>query len=336
MENKRIDLLTPNAIDIEERGPYNSIVTLQPLERGFGQTLGNSLRRILLSVMPGAAVTEVCIEGIEQEYSTIKGVHEDVINIIMNLNQLAVKLDDDINDVVVTYRASDRIGALKAGQHEPVPGVTVMNPEHVICSLTDSNASIVIHVRIQTGSGYSKASDRREAGVEQKINILGSKTILTDALFAPVNRVNYEVSTARHGQSTDYDKLIIELETDGTIEPKSAIRRAATILQHQIAPFVNLEAIKVSSEPVESKPQYDPVLTQSIDRLNLTVRAANCLKNNNIRLIGDLVTKTEVDLLRFSNLGRKSLCEIKDELKKLGLDLGRSIPDWVPSGPSDL
>ncbi|MFC6276372.1 DNA-directed RNA polymerase subunit alpha [Psittacicella hinzii] len=331
MESTRINLLTPSAIDIEEYAePYFSKVTLQPLERGFGHTLGNSLRRILLSVMPGAAVTEVCIEGIQQEYDTIDGVQEDVLNILLNFQELAVKLDDGMDDVVVQFEKKGA-GELTAGDIIAQPGVEVINKDLILCRLTDQNASIRIHVRIQTGTGYSPAKDRREKGVEPKINILGSKTVMIDAKFAPVKVVNYEVATARHGQSNDYDKLIITLQTNGSIDPQNAIRRAASILHQQLVPFVDLKAIEQQTEPTVKKPEFEPILLESVDALELTVRSANCLKAENIRYIGDLVQKTEIELLKAPNLGRKSLNEIKDILKNHGLQLGTRLVNWPPA-----
>lgn len=331
MESKRINLLTPSTIDIAEYDePFSSKVTLQPLERGFGHTLGNSLRRILLSVMPGAAVTEVCVEGVEQEYSTIKGIQEDVTSIVLNFSEFAVKLDPNVDDIILEFEKTGS-GQLKAGDLKPVNGVEVVSPNQVLCNLTDPQASIHIYVRVQTGTGYSTALERRNKGVEQKINILGSKTVLTDAHFTPVRRVNYDVQTARHGQSTDYDKLVLELETNGTIDPKNAIKHAATVLSQQIAPFVDLKALQASTEPTVKKPEFDDILLESVDALELTVRSANCLKAENIRYIGDLVQKTEFELLKTPNLGRKSLNEIKDILKNHGLQLGTRLINWPPA-----
>lgn len=331
MESKRINLLTPSAIDIEEYAePYFSKVTLQPLERGFGHTLGNSLRRILLSVMTGAAVTEVCIEGIQQEYTKIDGIQEDVLNILLNFQELSVKLDNDLEDVIVQFEKKGP-GELTAGDMIAHDGVEVINKDLVLCRLTDPNTSIRIHARIQTGTGYSPAKDRREKGVETKINILGSKTVMMDAKFAPIKVVNYEVGTARHGQSNDYDKLIISLQTNGTIDPQDAIRCAASILHKQLLPFVDLKAIEQQPEPTTKKPEFEPILLESVDALELTVRSANCLKQENIRYIGDLVQKTEIELLKAPNLGRKSLNEIKDILKNHGLSLGTRLMNWPPA-----
>ncbi|RIY34143.1 DNA-directed RNA polymerase subunit alpha [Psittacicella hinzii] len=331
MESKSTKLLTPSTIDIEEYAePYFSKVSLQPLERGFGHTLGNSLRRILLSVMPGAAVTEVCIEGIQQEYDTIKGVQEDVLNILLNFQELAVKLADDMDEVIVQFEKKG-VGPLKAGDVILQPGVEVINKDLVLCNLTSPKAEIRIYARIQTGTGYSPARDRREKGVEPKISILGSKTVLLDAKFAPVKVVNYEVANARHGQSNDYDKLTITLQTNGTIDPEDAIRHAASILHQQLLPFVDLQAIEQQAEPTVKKPEFEPILLESVDALELTVRSANCLKAENIRYIGDLVQKSEVDLLKAPNLGRKSLNEIKDILKNHGLQLGTRLMNWPPA-----
>lgn len=331
MESKRISLLNPSTIEIEEdTEPCLSKVTLQPLERGFGHTLGNSLRRILLSVMPGAAVTEVCIEGVEQEYSTLKGIQEDVVNIILNMQQLSVKLDEGIDDIIVEFEKSG-LTELRAKDMTPANGVEIVNSEHVICRLNEINAQIKILARIQRGRGYSPAKQRREAGEKMGIEILGSKTILCDALFSPVRRVNYEVGSARHGQSNDYDSLTIELETNGTIDATEAIRHAATVLTQQIAPFVDLKALEATQGPQVKKPEFDAILLESVDALELTVRSANCLKAENIRYIGDLVQKTEFELLKTPNLGRKSLNEIKDILKNHGLQLGQRLMNWPPA-----
>lgn len=329
METKGIDLLTPSSIEIDElEQPNLSKITLQPLEAGFGHTLGNSLRRILLSVIPGAAVTEVCIEGVEQQYAAIDGVQEDALNILLNLSELAVELDEDIEDVVVTFQRSE-LGPLTAGEMLPVNGVRVANPNHVICHISDAKTTVRIHCRIQKGRGYSRAKDRVDNPT--KINIAGSKTVVTDASFTPIKLVNFEVGTARHGQSTDYDKLIITLETNGTIEPKQAIRYAATVMSQQLQPFVDLKALQASSEPSVKKSEFDPILLQRVEQLDLTVRSANCLKVEQIEYIGDLVQKTEFELLKTPNLGRKSLTEIKDVLKSHGLQLGTDLPNWPPA-----
>lgn len=329
METKAIDLLTPSSIVIDEfEQPNLSKITLQPLEAGFGHTLGNSLRRILLSVIPGAAVTEVCIEGVEQQYSAIKGVQEDAINVLLNISELAVKLDEGVDDVVVTFVRSE-LGAVTASNMMPINGVEIANPDHVICNISDPQTTVKIHCRIQRGRGYSRAKDRLE--LPTKISIAGSKTIVTDALFTPVKQVNYEVGTARHGQSTDYDKLMITLETNGTIEPKNAIRYAATVMSQQLQPFVDLKALQASSEPLVKKSEFDPILLEKVDALELTVRSANCLKVENIEYIGDLIQKTEFELLKTPNLGRKSLNEIKDVLKQHGLQLGTKLSNWPPA-----
>lgn len=331
MVNQRFNQQKPESITIQTfDDPTIAVVSLQPLDRGFGHTLGNSLRRILLSCMQGAAVTEVCIEGVKQEFDKIDGICEDVLNIILNVSELSVKLDEGVDDVVLVFEKKGH-GQLKASDVTPVNGVTIMNEDLVLCNISDHDKSIRMHVRVQTGHGFSKASDRNNSKEELKINILGSKTVRTDALFSPVRRVKYTVGTARHGQSSNYDSLTIELETNGTIDPEQAVRTAATILHEQIQPFVDLKALESLHEQPEQKPQIDALYLQPVESLELTVRSMNCLKTENIKRVGDLIIKTEYELLKTPNLGRKSLNEIKDVLKAIGLQLGTRLNNWPPA-----
>lgn len=316
------DFLTPRHIDIQEASPTRAKVTLEPLERGFGHTLGNTLRRILLSSMPGFAITEVQIDGVLHEYSTLEGVQEDVIDILLNLKGIAVVLHNQ--DEAVISLSKDGSGQVTAGDFQLTQDVEVANPDHVICSLND-NGAIRIEARVTRGRGYVPVDSLPEEEDTRPIGVLR-----LDATYSPMRRVAYSVESARVEQRTDLDKLILDLETNGTIEPEEAIRRAATILQQQLAVFVDLES---EGEPVaeEKEDEIDPILTRPVDDLELTVRSANCLKAENIYYIGDLIQRTEVELLKTPNLGKKSLTEIKDVLASRGLSLGMRLENWPPA-----
>ena len=315
--------LTPQVIQVEEFDKCHSKVVLEPLERGFGHTLGNALRRILLSSMPGCAVEEVEIDGVVHEYSTIEGVQEDVIEIILNLKGLAVILEGK-EEVVLNLNKSGK-GPVTAGDITLEQDVEIVNPEHLICNLNE-NGAINMHIKIGVGRGYVPA----DARIDQEEESRAVGKLMLDASYTPVNRVTYAVENARVEQRTDLDKLILELETNGTIDPEEAIRQAATILQHQLGVFVDLQndAIK---EPEEQEDKIDPILLRPVDDLELTVRSANCLKAENIYYIGDLIQRTEVELLKTPNLGKKSLTEIKDVLASKGLSLGLRLENWPPS-----
>ena len=323
MQISLADFLTPQVIQVEEFDKCHSKVVLEPLERGFGHTLGNALRRILLSSMPGCAVEEVEIDGVVHEYSTIEGVQEDVIEIILNLKGLAVILNGK-DEVVLSLSKSGK-GPVTAGDITLEQDVEIVNPDHLICNLNE-NGAINMHIKIGVGRGYVPADVRVDA--EEETRSVGK--LMLDASYTPVNRVTYSVENARVEQRTDLDKLILELETNGTIEPEEAIRQAATILQHQLSVFVDLQndAIK---EPEEQEDKIDPILLRPVDDLELTVRSANCLKAENIYYIGDLIQRTEVELLKTPNLGKKSLTEIKDVLASKGLSLGLRLENWPPS-----
>ena len=323
MQISLADFLTPQLIQVEEFDKYHSKVVLEPLERGFGHTLGNALRRILLSSMPGCAVEEVEIDGVVHEYSTIEGVQEDVIEIILNLKGLAVILNG--KDEVVLNLSKSGKGPVTAGDITLDQDVEIVNPDHLICNLNE-NGAINMHIKIGVGRGYVPADARINA--DDDTRAVGK--LMLDASYTPVNRVTYSVENARVEQRTDLDKLILELETNGTIDPEEAIRQAATILQHQLGVFVDLQndAIK---EPEEQEDKIDPILLRPVDDLELTVRSANCLKAENIYYIGDLIQRTEVELLKTPNLGKKSLTEIKDVLASKGLSLGLRLENWPPS-----
>ena len=316
------DFLTPQLIQVEEFGKYHSKVVLEPLERGFGHTLGNALRRILLSSMPGAAIEEVEIDGVVHEYSTIEGVREDVIEILLNLKGVAVIMNS--NSEAVLNLSKKGTGPVTAGDIETDHDVEIVNPDHLIANL-NSNGELNMRLTVRKGRGYSPADSRAEE--EDETRAVGK--LLLDASYSPVVRVSYSVDNARVEQRTDLDKLIIDLETNGTIEPEEAIRRAATILQHQLAVFVDLQS-EVVAEPEQHEDEIDPILLRPVDDLELTVRSANCLKAENIYYIGDLIQRTEVELLKTPNLGKKSLTEIKDVLASRGLSLGLRLENWPP------
>lgn len=324
MQGSVTEFLKPHLVDIEQISSTHAKVILEPLERGFGHTLGNALRRILLSSMPGCAVTEVEIEGVLHEYSSKEGVQEDILEVLLNLKGLAVKVQNK-DDVFLTLNKSG-IGPVVAADITHDGDVEIANPEHIICHLTDENASINMRIRVQRGRGYVPASSRMHTQEDERP--IGR--LLVDACYSPVDRIAYNVEAARVEQRTDLDKLVIELETNGTIDPEDAIRRAATILAEQLDAFVDLRDVR-QPEVKEEKPEFDPILLRPVDDLELTVRSANCLKAETIHYIGDLVQRTEVELLKTPNLGKKSLTEIKDVLASRGLSLGMRLENWPPA-----
>ncbi|XBC44283.1 MAG: DNA-directed RNA polymerase subunit alpha [Buchnera aphidicola (Schlechtendalia peitan)] len=323
MQNFVSEFLKPRLVDIERISVTHAKITLEPLERGFGHTLGNALRRILLSSMPGYAVTEVEIEGVLHEYSTKEGIKEDIIEILLNLKGLAVKLYGK-NQVVLTLKKSG-IGLVTASDIEHSSDVEIINPNHVICNLTYEGVSIIMRIKIEKGRGYVTAASRMN--IIDREHSIGK--LLVDACYSPIERIVYNVEAARVAQRTDLDKLIIEMKTNGTIDPEEALRRAATILSSQLEAFVDLKDVR-EPEIIEEKPEFEPILLRSVDDLELTVRSANCLKTESIHYIGDLVQKTEVELLKTPNLGKKSLTEIKDVLAARNLSLGMRLDNWPP------
>ncbi|MGI9275290.1 MAG: DNA-directed RNA polymerase subunit alpha [Endozoicomonas sp.] len=323
MQNSVTEFLTPRHIDVEEISLTRAKVTLEPLERGFGHTLGNALRRILLSSMPGCAVTEVEIDGVQHEYSAIEGVQEDVIDILLNLKGLAIRMSG--RDEATLTLSKKGPGVVTAADVQLDHDVEIVNPEHVIAHLNDKG-DLNMKLRIARGRGYESADSRRHD--EEETRAIGRLQL--DATYSPVYRVSYVVESARVEQRTDLDKLVIDLETDGTLDPDEAIRRAATILQQQLAVFVDLEG-EAEPEPVKEEDDVDPILLRPVDDLELTVRSANCLKAENIYYIGDLIQRTEVELLKTPNLGKKSLTEIKDVLASRGLSLGMRLDNWPPA-----
>ena len=327
MQNSVNEFLTPRVIKVDEKSQTRALVTLEPLERGFGHTLGNALRRILLSSMPGCAVTEVEIDGVLHEYSAIEGVQEDVIEILLNLKGVALVMNGK-DEAELTLTASGA-GVVTAGDIQTDHDIEIRNPEHVICTVT-GDQPLMIRVVAQRGRGYSPADSR--ADNDEETRSIGRLQL--DASFSPIRRVSYVVDSARVEQRTDLDKLVIDLETNGTIDPEEAIRRAATILQQQLAVFVDLEG-HTQAAAAEAADEVDPILLRPVDDLELTVRSANCLKAENIYYIGDLVQRTEVELLKTPNLGKKSLTEIKDVLASRGLSLGMRLENWPPASLKD-
>ncbi|MDR6677987.1 DNA-directed RNA polymerase subunit alpha [Pseudomonas oryzihabitans] len=323
MQSSVNEFLTPRHIDVQAVSQTRAKITLEPLERGFGHTLGNALRRILLSSMPGCAVVEAEIDGVLHEYSAIEGVQEDVIEILLNLKGLAIKLHG--RDEVTLSLSKKGQGPVLASDIQVDHDVEIVNGDHVIAHLAD-NGSLNMKLKIVRGRGYEPADARQSE--EDETRAIGRLQL--DASFSPVRRVAYVVENARVEQRTNLDKLVLDLETNGTLDPEEAIRRAATILQQQLAAFVDL---KGDSEPVvvEQEDEIDPILLRPVDDLELTVRSANCLKAENIYYIGDLIQRTEVELLKTPNLGKKSLTEIKDVLASRGLSLGMRLDNWPPA-----
>ena len=325
MQDIYTSFLTPRNIQVQTISPTHSKITLEPFERGFGYTLGNALRRILLSSMPGAAVVEVEISGVRHEYSTLEGVREDIIDILLNLKGIALKLHGRKEITLTLHKKGE--GPVTAGDITPEHDVEIVNPDHVIAHLT-KDGELKMSLKVTVGRGYLPATMRID---EESNKTIGRLQL--DASFSPVRRVSYQVENARVEKRTDLDKLVIDLETNGTLDPEEAIRRSATILQHQLMAFVELrhEEPKLSEQKSDS---IDPILLRPVDDLELTVRAANCLKAENIYYIGDLVARSEADLLKTPNLGKKSLMEIKNVLASRGLALGTKLENWPPENIS--
>jgi DNA-directed RNA polymerase subunit alpha len=322
------NLLKPKAIQVEQLGHNKSKVTLEPFERGYGHTLGNALRRVLLSSMVGYAVTDVTIAGVLHEYSSIDGVQEDVVNILLNLKGVVFKLHN--RDEVTLSLRKDGEGQVTAADIQTPHDVEIINPGHVIANLSHGG-KIDIQLKVEKGRGYVPGSMRRHADEVNK----SIGRIVLDASFSPVKRVSYSVENARVEQRTDLDRLVVEIETNGAITAEDAVRSSAKILVEQLAVFAQLEGAELpdfDSAPPRSGTPVDPILLRPVDELELTVRSANCLKAENIFYIGDLIQRTENELLKTPNLGRKSLNEIKEVLASRGLTLGMKLEGWPPSG----
>ena len=322
------NLLKPKAIQVEQLGHNKSKVTLEPFERGYGHTLGNALRRVLLSSMVGYAVTDVTIAGVLHEYSSIDGVQEDVVNILLNLKGVVFKLHN--RDEVTLSLRKDGEGQVTAADIQTPHDVEIINPEHVIANLSHGG-KIDIQLKVEKGRGYVPGSMRCHADEVNK----SIGRIVLDASFSPVKRVSYSVENARVEQRTDLDRLVVEIETNGAITAEDAVRSSAKILVEQLAVFAQLEGNELAAFDTpapRSSVQVDPILVRPVDELELTVRSANCLKAENIFYIGDLIQRTENELLKTPNLGRKSLNEIKEVLASRGLTLGMKLEGWPPSG----
>jgi len=318
------EFLKPRLVDVQQAGHRRAKVVLEPLERGFGHTLGNALRRVLLSSMPGCAVVEAHIDGVLHEYTTKEGIQEDIIDILLNLKGIEFKLEG--RDEVELKLIKQGEGPVLASDFELPHDVRIINPEHLIANMTKSG-DINMTVRVARGRGYEPVSMRQDP--EEVTKQIG--WLQLDASFSPVRRVTYVVENARVEKRTDLDRLVLDLETNGTIEPEEAIRWAASVLVDQLSVFVELKGEK-QAEPARLRTEIDPLLLRSVDDLELTVRSANCLKAENIFYIGDLIQKTEVELLKTPNLGKKSLTEIKDILANKGLSLGMRLENWPPVG----
>jgi DNA-directed RNA polymerase subunit alpha len=316
--------LKPRIIDVQNLSPYHARLTMEPFERGYGHTLGNALRRTLLSSMPGYAATEVKIAGVLHEYSTIDGVQEDVVDILLNLKGVVLKLHNRDEATLNLKKSGD--GLVTAGDIEGVHDVEIVNPEHVIAHLA-AGGKLDMQIKIEKGRGYVAATSRKTA--EEEARSVGR--IMLDASFSPVRRVSYSVDSARVEQRTDLDKLIMDIETNGAIDPEEAVRYAARIMVEQLSVFADLTGTPMLIEEKRAT-QVDPILLRPVDDLELTVRSANCLKAENIYYIGDLIQRSETELLKTPNLGRKSLNEIKEVLASRGLTLGMKLESWPPVG----
>jgi DNA-directed RNA polymerase subunit alpha len=322
MQSNAMTLLKPRIIDVENISPAHAKVVMEPFERGYGHTLGNALRRILLSSMPGYAPTEVKISGVLHEYSTIEGVQEDVVDILLNLKGLVLKLHNRTDTTLKLKKSTP--GPVTGADIEQSHDVEIVNPDHVIANLT-AGGKIDMQIKVEKGRGYVAATAHRN----DDNRTIGS--ILLDASYSPVRRVSYAVEWARVEQRTDLDRLVMDIETNGAIEPEEAVRYAARVLVEQLSVFADLQGTPMLAEEAKS-PQVDPLLLLPVDDLELTVRSANCLKAENIYYIGDLIQRTENELLKTPNLGRKSLNEIKEVLASKGLTLGMKLENWPTAG----
>jgi DNA-directed RNA polymerase subunit alpha len=323
------ELIKPQKLNVAKSDDPRRAATIvaEPLERGFGLTLGNALRRILLSSLQGAAITAIKVDGVQHEFSSIPGVREDVTDIVLNLKDVAIKMQGE-GPKRMTLRKSGP-GAVTAGDIAVVGDIEILNPELVICNL-DDGADIRMELMVNTGKGYVPADKNRAEDAEAGL-------IAVDSLYSPVKRVAYRVENTRSGQILDYDKLTMTVETDGSITPEDAVAYAARILQDQLDIFVNFEEPKkAETTPAIPELAFNPALLKKVDELELSVRSANCLKNDNIVYIGDLIQKSEAEMLRTPNFGRKSLNEIKEVLAQMGLHLGMEVPGWPPENIEDL
>ena len=313
--------LVPQNIQVAQTNQYRAKVVLEPLERGFGHTLGNALRRILLSSMPGVAITEVQLDNVLHEYSSIPGVREDVIHLLMNLKGVGFKMGNREEAVIELVKKGP--GVVTAADIHLSHDVEVVNPEHVIAHL-EPEGQLSLTLKLVRGRGFQTADLRRQLDESAQIGVLQM-----DTSFSPIRTISYNVENARVEQRTDLDKLVLDIETNGTVSPEEAIRYSAAVLQNQLSAFVDFQHSNNATRS-SAEPNFDPMLMRSVDDLELTVRSANCLKAENIYFIGDLVQRSEMELLRTPNLGRKSLSEIKEVLSQRNLELGTDLAGWPP------
>ena len=329
LQKNWIDLIKPNKMDVnvqENNGRYGVLIA-EPLERGFGLTLGNSLRRILMSSLQGAAITSIKVKGIVHEFSTIPGVKEDLTDILLNLKSVGIKVHSP--GARKMYIKAKGPGEVRAGNFETDSETEIIDQDQIIMTL-DGNADIELEANVNTGKGYVSAEV-----AEDENKLIGE--IKLDAMFSPVKKTSYKIENSRVGQVTDYDKLILEVETNGAVSPDDAIALAARILQDQLQPFINFDEPEIQQEPsTKEKLPFNHNLLKKVEELELSVRSANCLKNDNIVYIGDLVQKSESEMLRTPNFGRKSLNEIKEVLQQMDLGLGISVADWPPENIDEL
>ncbi|MDD5034817.1 MAG: DNA-directed RNA polymerase subunit alpha [Methylococcaceae bacterium] len=319
------DLIKPRSVGVNPIDDNTARIVIEPLERGFGHTLGNALRRVLLSTIPGCAVTSVVIDGVLHEYSTIPGVQEDVIDILLNLKNLSIDMANGEAATLTLNKVGP--GPVTAGDIVPPHDVEIINPSLLIANLT-SSGKLNMTLTVEKGRGYQPVAQRLASGTDSPVG-----TLHLDASFSPIRKVSYVVESARVEQRTDLDRLVVELETNGTIDPQEAVSMAASILNDQLSVFFGIpEGIQGTKVSRELLPKFDPLLLRPVDDLELTVRSANCLKAENIFYIGDLIQRTESDLLKTPNLGKKSLTEIKDVLATKGLSLGMRLENWPPEG----
>ncbi|MBX3692017.1 DNA-directed RNA polymerase subunit alpha [Dokdonella sp.] len=324
MAGTSTNVLRPRGIQVERIGANHAKVVVEPMERGFGHTLGNALRRVLLSSIPGCAVVEVEIDNVLHEYTTLEGLQEDIIEVLLNIKDVAIRMHGH-DETTLTLSKKGK-GVVTAGDIKVDHSVEIVNPDHVICHLT-KDVALNMRLKVVRGVGYQPAVSRRQP--DEEARPIGRLQL--DASFCPVRRVSYQVDSARLEQRTDLDKLVLEIDTNGAIDAEEAVRKAAEILQDQISVFGDFTR-RESEGSKADKSGVDPVLLRPIDDLELTVRSANCLKAESIYYIGDLVQKTEVELLKTPNLGKKSLTEIKDVLGQRGLSLGMKLDSWPPPG----
>ena len=321
------ELIKPTNLEVNSgEGKNIAKIVVEPLERGFGLTLGNALRRVLLSSLQGGAVTSVKIDGVLHEFSIVEGMREDVTDVILNIKGLAVAVHSEGQKVMRLKAEGPKV--VTAGMIETGHDVEIMNPDYVICTL-DAGAKISMEMTVSTGKGYVPAVQNKSA--DAPIGV-----IAVDAIYSPVRKVSYKVEKTRVGQNTDFDKLTMVVETNGVVTPEDAVALSARILQDQLKPFINFDEPENDAEDIKEELPFDRNLLRKVDELELSVRSANCLKNDNIVYIGDLVQKTEAEMLRTPNFGRKSLNEIKEVLSKMGIHLGMDTPGWPPENIEEL